>query len=568
MKIVSRELTDIFQDLVTKLYPNVELKPVEITIATNEKFGDYQCNFAMINSKIIGDNPRNIAENIKNNFPYGAVVEKLEVAGPGFINIFLSNKFLSETINKIGEKYDFSFLNAKGDVVIDFSSPNIAKRMHIGHLRSTIIGESISRIYKYLGYNVVADNHIGDWGTQFGKLIVGYRKWLNQEAYKTNPIEELERVYVKFSDEADENPALEDEARAELKKLQDGEEENTKLWKEFIEASLQEYNKLYKRLDIHFDTYYGESFYNDMMGDVLKELVDKNIAKDDQGAKVVFFNEEDNLYPCIVQKKDGAYLYSTSDIATIKFRKNTYDVNKLVYLTDSRQQDHFKQVFKITDMLDWNIEKHHIWFGIIRFADAILSTRKGNIIKLEELLDEAHTRAYNIVNEKNSSLSEEEKQNIAEIVGTSSVKYADLSQNKQSDIMFEWDKILSFEGNTAPYLLYTYARIQSILRKVEEQGFDLKDIELNLTNNFERNLANHLLNLPISVLKSAETFKPNLIADYLYELSKKLNTFYNNCPILNQEENILKTRALLIKKTGEVLKEGLALLGISVLNKM
>ena len=219
-------------------------------------------------------------------------------------------------------------------------------------------------------------------------------------------------------------------------------------------------------------------------------------------------------------------------------------------------------------MLDWNIEKYHIWFGIIRFADAILSTRKGNIIKLEELLDEAHTRAYNIVNEKNSSLSEEEKQNIAEIVGTSSVKYADLSQNKQSDIMFEWDKILSFEGNTAPYLLYTYARIQSILRKVEEQGFDLKDIELNLTNNFERNLANHLLNLPISVLKSAETFKPNLIADYLYELSKKLNTFYNNCPILNQEENILKTRALLIKKTGEVLKEGLALLGISVLNKM
>jgi arginine--tRNA ligase len=568
MKIVSRELTDIFQDLVTKLYPNVELKPVEITIATNEKFGDYQCNFAMINSKIIGDNPRNIAENIKNNFPYGAVVEKLEVAGPGFINIFLSNKFLSETINKIGEKYDFSFLNTKGDVVIDFSSPNIAKRMHIGHLRSTIIGESISRIYKYLGYNVVADNHIGDWGTQFGKLIVGYRKWLNQEAYKTNPIEELERVYVKFSDEADENPALEDEARAELKKLQDGEEENTKLWKEFIEASLQEYNKLYKRLDIHFDTYYGESFYNDMMGDVLKELVDKNIAKDDQGAKVVFFNEEDNLYPCIVQKKDGAYLYSTSDIATIKFRKNTYDVNKLIYLTDSRQQDHFKQVFKITDMLDWNIEKHHIWFGIIRFADAILSTRKGNIIKLEELLDEAHTRAYNIVNEKNSSLSEEEKQNIAEIVGTSSVKYADLSQNKQSDIMFEWDKILSFEGNTAPYLLYTYARIQSILRKVEEQGFDLKDIELNLTNNFERNLANHLLNLPISVLKSAETFKPNLIADYLYELSKKLNTFYNNCPILNQEENILKTRALLIKKTGEILKEGLALLGISVLNKM
>ena len=469
MKITSKELTDIFQKHVENLFPNKELKPVEITVATNENFGDYQCNFAMINSKIIGDNPRKIAEEIKNNFPYGDVIEKLEIAGPGFINIFLSDKYISNSIKKIGEGYDFSFLNRKGKVIVDFSSPNIAKRMHIGHLRSTIIGESICRIYKFLGYDVVADNHIGDWGTQFGKLIVGYRNWLNKEAYEKNAIEELERVYVKFSDEAEKDPSLEDLARAELKKVQDGEEENTELWKEFITESLKEYNKLYKRLDIHFDTYYGESFYNDMMADVVKELVDKKIAVDDDGAKVVFFDEKDNLFPCIVQKKDGAYLYSTSDIATVKFRKNTYDVNKMVYLTDARQQDHFKQVFKITDMLGWDIEKYHIWFGIIRFADGILSTRKGNVIKLEDLLDEAHSRAYDVVNEKNPNLSEEEKQNIAEVVGVSSVKYADLSQNKQSDIIFEWDKMLSFEGNTAPYLLYTYARIQSILRKVTEQ---------------------------------------------------------------------------------------------------
>ncbi len=569
MKITSRELTDIFQKHVENLFPNKELKPVEITIATNENFGDYQCNFAMVNSKIIGDNPRKIAEKIKNNFPYGEVVEKLEVAGPGFINIFLTDKYISNSIKNIGESYDFSFLNRKGKIIVDFSCPNIAKRMHIGHLRSTIIGESICRIYRYLGYDVVGDNHLGDWGTQFGKLIVGYRNWLNKEAYEKNPIEELERVYVKFSEEVEKDPSLEDLARAELKKVQDGEEENIKLWKEFITESMKEYNKLYKRLDVHFDTYYGESFYNDMMADVVKELVDKKIAVDDEGAKVVFFDEKDNLFPCIIQKKDGAYLYSTSDIATVKFRKNTYDVNRMIYLTDARQQDHFKQVFKITDMLGWNIEKYHIWFGIIRFADGILSTRKGNVIKLEELLDEAHNRAYDVVNEKNPNLSEEEKQNIAEVVGVSSVKYADLSQNKQSDILFEWDKMLSFEGNTAPYLLYTYARIQSILRKVAEQNIDLnEDIEIKTENKFEKSLATYLLAFPISVLKAAETFKPNLIADYLYELSKKLNSFYNNCPILNQDTDTLKSRALLIKKTGEILKDGLKLLGIPVLNKM
>ena len=569
MKITSKELTDIFQKHVENLFPNKELKPVEITVATNENFGDYQCNFAMINSKIIGDNPRKIAEEIKNNFPYGDVIEKLEIAGPGFINIFLSDKYISNSIKKIGKSYDFSFLNRKGKVIVDFSSPNIAKRMHIGHLRSTIIGESVCRIYKFLGYDVIADNHIGDWGTQFGKLIVGYRNWLNTEAYEKNAIEELERVYVKFSEEAEKDPSLEDLARAELKKVQDGEEEHTKLWKEFITESLKEYNKLYKRLDIHFDTYYGESFYNDMMADVVKELVDKKIAVDDEGAKVVFFDEKDNLFPCIVQKKDGAYLYSTSDIATVKFRKNTYDVNRMIYLTDARQQDHFKQFFKITDMLGWNIEKYHIWFGIIRFADGILSTRKGNVIKLEELLDEAHSRAYDVVNEKNPNLSEGEKQNIAEVVGVSSVKYADLSQNKQSDIIFEWDKMLSFEGNTAPYLLYTYARIQSILRKVTEQDINLNEnIEIKTDNKFEKSLATYLLVFPISVLKAAETFKPNLIADYLYELSKKLNSFYNNCPILNQDMETLKSRSLLIKKTGEVLKDGLGLLGIPVLNKM
>ena len=570
MLLVNKELSKILTSTVEKLYADKEMKEVEIAPATNEKFGDFQCNFAMMNSKIIGKNPRMIAEEIQKNLVENEVIEKLEIAGPGFINIFLKEAYLSTFIKKIGkERFDLSFLNRKGDVVIDFSSPNIAKRMHIGHLRSTIIGDSICRIYRYLGYHVIGDNHIGDWGTQFGKLIIGYRKWLDQDAYKKNAIEELERVYVKFSQESEEHPELEEEARLELKKLQDGDEENYNLWKEFIQVSMEEYEKLYSRLDIHFDTFYGESFYHPIMPEVVKELVERGIAKEDDGAKVVFFQEEENLFPCIVQKKDGAFLYATSDIATVKFRLHTYDVNRLIYLTDERQQDHFKQFFRITEMLGWNVEKYHVWFGIMRFADGVFSTRKGNVIRLEELLDEGKRRAYEIVQEKNPSLPEEEKQHIAEVVGVGAIKYADLSQNRQSPIIFEWDKILSFEGNTAPYLQYSYARVQSILDKAKNLGKEAtEDVVLVLQDKYERSLANYMTIFPSSVLKAAETCKPNLIADYLYDLSKKLNSFYNNCPILNQEEEILKSRAYLAKQAGEVIKQGLNLLGIQTLDRM
>ncbi len=570
MLIIDREIAKIFENTIKKLYSEKETKKVEISVATNEKYGDFQTNFAMMNSKIIGKKPRDIAQEVLDNLEENNVIEKLEIAGPGFINIFLKSEYLGELLKKSNtEEYDFSFLNRDGDVIIDFSSPNIAKRMHIGHLRSTIIGDSITRIYKYLGYHMIADNHIGDWGTQFGKLIIGYRRWLNKEAYKENPIEELERVYVEFSKLAETDPELEEEARLELKKLQDGDAENFALWKEFIKVSLDEYDKLYKRLDVHFDTYYGESFYHPMMQGVVEELVEKGLAVEDDGAKVVFFPEEENLFPCIVQKKDGAFLYSTSDIATIKFKRDTYKINKLIYLTDERQQDHFKQFFRITDMLGWNVEKHHIWFGIMRFADGVFSTRKGNVIRLEQLLDEGKKRAYDIVQEKNPNLSEEEKDQIAEIVGVGAIKYADLSQNRQSPIIFEWDKILTFEGNTAPYLQYSYARIQSILRRAESEGKIINyDKEIKIEDKLERALADHIAAFPMAVLKASETFKPNIIADYLFELSKKFNSFYNSCPILNQEDDILYSRALIAKITGETIKDGLSLLGIKTLDRM
>lgn len=570
MLTIEKQIEIILLETVNNLYPDKELKPIEITVATNEKFGDFQSNFAMMNSKIIGGNPRAIAENVVNNIVENSVIDKIEIAGPGFLNIFLKDSYLGDLVKKISkEGYEFKGLNTEGDVIIDYSSPNIAKRMHIGHLRSTIIGDSIKRMYKYLGYNVVADNHIGDWGTQFGKLIIGYRNWLNQEAYKENAIEELERVYVEFTRQSEENPELEDQAREELKKLQDGDEENYRLWQEFIKVSLDEYAKLYNRMGINFDTYYGESFYHNLMPGVVEELENKKIAVEDQGAKVVFFPEEEKLHPCIVQKKDGAFLYATSDIATVKFRLANYNVNKLIYVTDERQQDHFRQFFRITDMLGWNVEKQHVWFGIMRFADGVFSTRKGNVIRLEELLDEGKRRAYEIVNEKNPELSEEEKDNIAEVVGTGAIKYADLSQNRQTAVIFEWDKILSFEGNTAPYLQYSYARIKSILRRAKEQNKDIKeDIIIKFVDKTERTLAHHLTQFPGVILKAADSCRPNLIADYLFELSKKFNSFYNACPILNQEDETLYSRLLLAERTAAVLKEGLNLLGINTLERM
>ncbi len=570
MKLIEKEIGTLFVDTVSKLYGNVDgLKEVQIQATKDAKFGDYQTNFAMINSKLLKNNPRSIAESIKENFVDNNIVEKIEIAGPGFINIFLNKEYLEGKLEKVGkENFDFEFLNREGQVIIDYSSPNLAKRMHIGHLRSTVIGDSIKRIYKHLGYDVVADNHIGDWGTPFGKLMVGYERWLDRKAYEENPVDELERIYVKFANEVELNPELEELAREEIAKTQAGDESRIKLWKEILNATLAENEKLYNRMDISFDTYFGESYYNDMMPGVINELDAKGLLTVDEGAKLVFFDESENLHPCIIQKKDGAFLYSTSDLATIQFKRKEYNINRMVYVTDERQQDHFRQVFKIADMLGWTDEKVHIWFGIMRFADGIFSSRKGNVIKLSELLDEAISRALEIVNEKNPELSDEEKNNIAEVVGVGAVKYADLSQNRQSAIIFEWDKILSFEGNTAPYLQYAYARIQSILRKANEEGITL-DGSLDLVEKQERALGLALMEFPNAVLNAANSYKPNLIAEYLYETAKKFNTFYNALPILKaNSEDVLKSRLILADRTAKILKEGLDLLGIKTVDRM
>lgn len=574
MELLTIKLKKLFSENINNIFGADYAEKVDIQNSTKKEFGDFQTNFAMVSSKLIGKNPREIASTLVDNFKENDIIEKLEIAGPGFINIYLKNSFLNEEIKKVeNEKYDFSFLNTDKTVIIDYSSPNIAKRMHIGHLRSTIIGDSIKRILQFLGFHTLADNHIGDWGTQFGKLIVAYKNWLNKKAYEEDPIGELERIYVQFSDEAKKNPALEDEAREELKKLQLGDEDNQKLWKEFIDISLKEYNKIYDRLDVNFDYYYGESFYNDMMPSVLEELKEKGIAREDQGALVVFF-ENDKLPPAIVQKKDGSFLYTTSDLATMKFRKNNLNVDEAVYLTDDRQQNHFKQVFEIGEMLGepYNYKKTHVVFGIMRFGDGmIFSSRSGNIIRLVDLLDEAKTQVKKIIDEKNPNIPEDEKENIAEIVGSGAIKYFDLSQNRTSDITFTWDKVLSFEGNTGPYLQYTYVRIMSIFRKLKEENIDIENENIILEDmtGIERELAAELLRFPQAAVKSYESYRPNIIADYLFDMAKLFNNFYNSSSILKEEnKKVMDARILLAKKTAFVLKEGLGLLGIKTVDRM
>lgn len=569
MKLLINQVFDVLNENIKKIF-NVEIEKKDLQNSTKKEFGDFQTNFAMVNSKKIGKNPREIAKELVEKFDGKGIIKKIELAGPGFINIYVSDEKLNEEITKFGsEKFEYG-IDTSRIVAIDYSSPNIAKRMHVGHLRSTIIGDALKKIYEEIGFKVYGDNHIGDWGTQFGKLIVAYNKWLNKEAYEKNAIEELERLYVLFSTESKKDPSLEEEAREELRKVQIGDPVNLALWKEFITYSMKEYQKVYDRLDIHFELVNGESFYNEMMPKVLDDLRQKGLAKEDDGALVVFF-DENKLPPCIVQKKDGSFLYSTSDLATIKYRKEKLNVDIALYVVDERQAGHFKQVFEISRLLGglYEYEKHHTQFGIMRFGNGmIFSSRGGNVIRLTDLLDQAKEEVKKVVDEKNPNLSEEERDKISEAVGVCAIKYFDLSQNRTSPILFEWDKVLSFEGNTGPYLQYTYVRIKSILNKVDKIDENAK-VLVESSTEAERDLVSTILKLPTAVIKAYETKKPNVIADYVYDLAKKFNSFYNNEKILTAStEELRNSRILLSEKVGEALKKSLALLGIKTVDKM
>ncbi len=536
-----------------------------VSPTNNDKFGDYQCNAAMVLSKQQKKAPRQIAQEFAEAATLPEFVEKIEIAGPGFINFFLSNEALARHIEAVeNDPHLGTEQVGKGKtVIIDYSSPNVAKSMHIGHIRSTVIGNAIDRLYRFLGYNVIADNHLGDWGTQFGLMLVGYREFVDEKALAQAPVEELERIYVASYNKSQEDASWRELAKAELVKLQRGDAENRALWEKFIELSIGEFNTIYDRLGVKFDLYRGESFYNDRLPKIIEQLQAKGLATESDGALIVDL-EEDKMPICIVRKSDGGYNYATTDLATVESRIEEFDPEYIIYVTDERQQLHFKQFFKISEKLGLKANLVHVWFGLMRLPEATFSTREGNVIKLAALLDEAESRALAMVKSSSPDMPEDQQKDLAKAIGIGAIKYTDLSQNPQSLVTFTWEKALNMQGNSAPYLQYAYARISSVYDKFHAQypSVDLKACSINIEHEIERKLAIKLSRFPAAVRAATENHSPNIMAEYLYDLAQIYSSFYQNVPFLKAEEGVRESRIRLCRSTAATLKQALDLLGI------
>jgi len=527
------------------------------------RFGDYQADGVMVVAKQRRQNPRQLAVEIAGKLHLPGVCEPPSVAGAGFINFRLLPEFVGRQITEAAgdERLGVPVAAQPKTVVMDFSSPNVAKPMHVGHIRSTILGDCLARVLRFLGHRVITDNHIGDWGTQFGMLLVGWKRFRNDAALAADPIAELERIY-KFVNEKTE---LRDDAKAELVKLQQGDQENRAIWERIIALSRQEFEKVYRRLGVSFDHALGESFYNPMLPAVVADLQQRGLAVESDGARCVFL--EGQTSPLIVQKADGAFLYGTTDLATLKYRLDQWQPDEIVYVTDARQKLHFEQVFAAArKWVPVVPDLRHVWFGSILGEDGKpLKTREGAPVKLGALLDEAEERAWAVVNAKNPELPEEVRRQIARIVGIGAVKYADLSQNRTTDYVFSWDKMLAMTGNTAPYLQYAYVRVQSIFRKA---GATVGTGPITLDHAAEMDLAKHLLRFSERLQAVAEDDKPNWLTGYLYDLTGKFSAFYEHCPVLPSPEPLRSSRLRLCRLTAAILQRGLSLLGIPTPEEM
>jgi arginyl-tRNA synthetase len=543
--------------------------PAIIRPCADPKFGDYQANGVMAIAKRLGQNPRALAEKVIAELQLSEVSEPPPVAGAGFINFRLKPSFVARHIAAAAndERLGVPTVAQPKTVVIDFSSPNVAKPMHVGHVRSTIIGDCLARVLRFLGHRVITDNHLGDWGTQFGMLVVGWKRFRNDEALQRDAIGELERLYKYVNDHKE----LREDAKAELVKLQQGDPENRAIWQNLIDLSMQEFGKTYQRLGVTFDHTLGESFYNPMLKDVVEELKQLNLARASEGAICIFFEDDPELKktsPLLIQKADGAFLYGTTDMATLKYRIDQWHPDEIIYVTDARQQLHFKQVFAAARKW-WkkSPDLRHVYFGTILGEDGKpLKTRDGTPVKLTDLLNEAEERALAVVTEKNPGLPLGERQQIARAVGIGAVKYADLSQNRTTDYVFSWSKMLAMNGNTAPYMQYAYVRVQSIFRKAGDARAAIAAVSLE--HAAELDLAKHILRFPETLHAVAEDDKPNWLTGYLYDLTGKFSAFYENCPVLQSAEPTRSSRLLLCRLTAEVIKRGLNLLGIEVIEQM
>ncbi len=568
---------------------------VTVQSAQDTRFGDYQSNVAMQLAKPRRANPRQLATEIIAKLQVDDLCETPEIAGAGFINFRLKPATISAHLSALAADDRLGTpLVAARRLVVDFSSPNVAKPMHVGHIRSTILGDSLARIGRFLGHTVVADNHIGDWGTQFGMLCLAWKTLLDRPALDLDPIAELERIYKIQNERCKTDPTALDAARAELVKLQSGDEENLGIWREMIRLSQAQFDTIYARLAIRFDHVFGESHYNPWLKQTVAALVEKGIARESDGALCVFSDgsvpQKDDPFlikdengwkdaPALVQKADGAANYTTTDLATLDFRRREFSPDEVIYVTDGRQQLHFRQLFAIWRR--WQPESafklSHVWFGSIMGEDGKpFKTRSGDTVKLGQLLDEAEERAFATVTAKSPEMPEAERRDVARIVGIGAVKYADLLPNRQSDYVFSWDKMLSFQGNTAPYLQYSYVRIRSIFRKGGIDPVSVRpgaehptsDAAVPLTEAGELSLAKKLAQFGEILPMILDDHRPNLLCNYLYELAGAFHSFFESCPVLKAEEPARSTRLLLCDTTARVLAKGLELLGIGVPERM
>lgn len=546
---------------------------VELSVPENAGFGHYSTSTALKLAKVKKENPMDLATKlvpkIEKSAPKG-FFERIEIAAPGFINLWISKKIIKQElilISKQKGKYGRSDIGKKKRIIIDYSSPNIAKPMHVGHLRSTVIGDALANIHEFLGYKVIRWNYVGDWGTQFGKLIAAYKRWGNKARLEKSPIAELLSLYVRFHKEEAGNPIFANEGREEFMKLENGNAENKKLWKWFKEESMKEFKKIYAILDVKFDVTLGEAFFDPELKPLIERLYKKKIAKDSEGALVVPLDEK-GLPPALVQKSDESSLYLTRDIASLEYRIKKYKPFEIIYVVSNEQTLHFSQLFAVAEkMRIKNTKLAHVKFGLVMGEKRKkLSTRSGEAIGLEELLEKSFALAKKIVNEKNQKLKTKEKENIALAVGIGAVKYNDLRENRLSDIYFDWGKMLDFSGDSAPYLQYTHARLKSILRKARiTKKADLEQLD----SETEMALIRKMAEFPEIVKRSAEILFTNGIAKYLYEMANLANKYYESTQILTDKDiSRRNARLVLIESVASVMKSGLGLLGIKAPDKI
>lgn len=561
------------KNIISLLKEKIDLPEDEIKrlleIPPDFKMGDYAFPCYSL-SKTLKKSPNAIAVELAQTLPVGEPIEAVRAVGP-YLNFFVDKTTLSKTvlmtISEERDRYGNKAVGKGKTVIIDFSSPNIAKHLAVHHLRSALIGNAIYHIYKTLGYTCVGINHLGDWGTQFGQLIVAYKKWGNENAHASYTVTDLNNLYVRFHQEAEKNPGLEDEARAWFKKLEAGDAEAKELWQYFKDISLKEFQKIYNMLEIHFDAFVGESFYNTMVEDTIARMKEKGLTKVSEQALIIDL-EPYNMPPCLLRKKDDTTLYATRDIAAAEYRKKNYDFDRMIYVVGSEQKLHFNQFFKVLELMGhgWANRCVHVDFGLMKFKDGKMSTRKGKVILLEDLLIEAVERIRKIIEDKNPSL--ENKEAVARDVGIGAVIFADLCTKRNKDVVFNWDEVLNFEGETGPYIQYTHARLCSILRKYG-RPVTIDNIQFEILKEEEAFiLIKNLGQFPPIILKAAEFYEPSLICNYLIDVCGSLNRFYNAHRVLSDDEELTSARILLVDATRQVIRNGLHVLGMQAPERM